>query len=265
MPKYAIVIASLILVFSLFFVYWMHREFCRRIVVGARANRSRSKDSQGTPEKDCNANARGGSAPDPKKESEKELDQAVITTKITRAINLKVRSTIAHKNCVRIAEEFGSDFTRSYMPTIWQTLADEAERKASLRAKWSVNTVSGVVPENSGSTAGTVLTSGTIESTRTPSRLVKSDSQSSEEDGEKEQNKVREENSSEDERVQNSKEDGDGDENSNLEEDTSNKKVLNSEENGDRDENQIPDTNEDMTRDKEAPNEEAKEKEVLKL
>lgn len=215
MPKYAIVIASLILVVAPCFIYWMYREFCRRVVVGARADRYRSEANQVTPVKVDDSDARGGKAPGPMEKIEKELLQAAITTKNTISGDLEVGSTIIRKTGLQIHTEFGSDCPRKYHPSIWQKLGDEAKRQALLRAKWCVYTVSGVVLEKSTSSVGTVLTSGTIEPA--PGPLLESDHQHSEEEMEKHHNKIREGHPNEHTDVPNFMED---DENSTLEEET---------------------------------------------
>jgi hypothetical protein len=259
MPKYAIVIASLILVVAPCFIYCMYREFCRRVVVGARADRYRPKANQVTPVKVGDTDTRGGRAPVRMEEIVKELLQAAITTKNTSSSDLEVGSTIIRKTGLQIDTEFGSDCPRKYHPSIWKKLADETKRQALLRAKWSVYTVSGVVLETSSSSVGTVLTSGTREPT--PGPLLESDHQHSEEEMEKYHNKIREEDPNEDTEVLNFMED---DENSIIEEET------NKEESGDGDWIQVlnsEDINKDMQKegngyDKEVENKNEKAKEM---
>ena len=192
-PNYAIIIAALLLFLAPCFIYWVYREICRRFIVGAKADRYRSKFKQEAPIKDSDTDIGGSIAADITEEIEAELLKAAIKTNNNSTVDLEVGSAMIHKTGSEIAEEFGSDYNKSYQPMIWRKLANEVKRQSFLRAKWNVYTVSGVVIESSSSTIGTDASTGTSEPA--PSTLLGKNLDDSEEIGGKYRHETREEKS----------------------------------------------------------------------
>jgi hypothetical protein len=209
MPRYALIIASLILILAPCVLYWMYREFCRRVIVGAKADRYRSKVWKKKSGSDSTTDSSTDSTSNDMNKIEKGLLNAAITTKNTRAAEVEVGSVFIRKSGFQIAKEFGADYLRSYHPSIWLKLADEAKRQAFLRAKWNIYTVSGVVIETSSNSVGTVQTSGTIETD--PGLMLESGKQNSDDDMGINENEIWAENPNEDTEVPNLGESSEGD------------------------------------------------------
>ena len=163
-PTYAIVIAAIILLVAPCLIYWMYREACRRVVVGAKADCYRSRMNQEILLKDFVPGTKivYDYAITSKKQNKRKLLQPALSTK-NHKFDLETGSAVVHKAGYRVAKEFEKFCAKSYHSSFWQKLADEAKRQAFLRAKWNIYTLSDAVAETSSSTIGTALTSTTTE------------------------------------------------------------------------------------------------------
>ena len=180
LPTYAIIAVTFILFVVPCILYWLCREHCRAMVLREKAKRYKtSLDGWGTDSSDETID-----------EIEDQLIQAAVTTKDARAVDLEVGSAIIEKTLFRSNKNNISLYARTLHPSLWQKLVDEARRHASLRAKWNVYTVSGVVlGSGCDSTEEIAQTCPTIEE-RPPHTLVESSDESRNRDQETIQNAV---------------------------------------------------------------------------